>query len=788
MIRFARKSKFQFLFFSFLTIGLFAGGISVIQERNIVPEEVDLPVHQTTAVKAAQFLDKRFGSLNNGTAADMGLGFVAGYGNDVHNGITTVEDRDYLLMVSTYPSSCLKENNTNGKCDCEQTFAATGETVPCRYPKWGSDGKPAFGLFDDLHIVAERHPGGYYMIGNEPDGTAPGGAFIPPPVYAKWYKDFADEILKHDPTAKIAPGGLFYVNADYDGREYSMDGDSCNYQAGSDWKVCEADIYLWKDVETPSNNKKTSPRIPALLNAMDDPEDEEIIKNNSWAYLFVKDLLDLYQADSPGFQIEDLPIHWWNIHPYPREYEENGDLDSVKVEDAVSETIDAVDNFNQFLHLIGHQDRPLIATEVGIAHPPDFCRCGIGAGCENPIKQPLTNNYSDVVCLTQDDENEFEENYERNFQQFMPDVLEYFATSGKLHRWIWFYTHEPTYVENGQTIKGWPDMPSALFRYANGNWSELAQKYIDLASNYEDTSPPVISSVTAQFDTYVGSDKSKLKYNVSISATDGTITQPEVSGVTEYHYKLTDSSGKLIQEGFDASVLGTHQIVVETPATSTTSKLSLQVKDNAGNLSDPTVVYLSNFGTSLKTESSPSSFSKSLGAGVNLISIPTVMEGSGTSNVGSAKKLIELLESQGVEMSTIATYRNKFHVLGKSSDGYIGEDFQITPFDGLFLITKSVDSMSANGFKVKGAMQISLKSGWNFIPIINTDEELDADSVLTSINQLEGVTADIITRWGSGTYSNYSIIGSDKFGSNFTIDNTSSYWVRVVEGSGVFTP
>ena len=80
--------------------------------------------------------------------------------------------------------------------------------------------------------------------------------------------------------------------------------------------------------------------------------------------------------------------------------------------------------------------------------------------------------------------------------------------------------------------------------------------------------------------------------------------------------------------------------------------------------------------------------------------------------------------------------------------------------------------------------------GWHLIGVNGSSRSFTALSVIDSMNELEGLTVDNVTQWDhdSSRYEGLQKESGEVYGFDFPIEDKIGYFVRVAEGSGVWTP
>ncbi len=183
------------------------------------------------------------------------------------------------------------------------------------------------------------------------------------------------------------------------------------------------------------------------------------------------------------------------------------------------------------------------------------------------------------------------------------------------------------------------------------------------------------------------------------------------------------------------------------------------------------------------------SFKLSLQEGLNLVSFPIVFKNDKEEEIKKASELIEYLNKQGTEITTITAYRGgKFipYVI-REGKGF-GDDFNILPGEGYFIFSHVGGDFLHSGTKVKDGLEIQLYEGWNLVNIYNSNvKSYSGFDVLKKMKE-QSIGADIISKWEDGMYINIVSEESGEYGNDFEIYQNRGYFVRVAENGGPFTP
>lgn len=183
------------------------------------------------------------------------------------------------------------------------------------------------------------------------------------------------------------------------------------------------------------------------------------------------------------------------------------------------------------------------------------------------------------------------------------------------------------------------------------------------------------------------------------------------------------------------------------------------------------------------------SFKLVLQEGLNLVSFPIIFKNDNEEEIKKASELIEYLNNQGTEITTITTYRGGKFLPYVIRDGVgFGDDFNILPGEGYFVLSHSSGEFIFTGTKVKDGLEVQLYQGWNLVNIYNSEVESYSGFEILKKMKGESVGADILSKWEDGMYTNIVSEESGEYGTDFNVYQNRGYFVRVSGESGPFTP
>ncbi|MCA9374703.1 fibronectin type III domain-containing protein [Candidatus Dojkabacteria bacterium] len=183
-----------------------------------------------------------------------------------------------------------------------------------------------------------------------------------------------------------------------------------------------------------------------------------------------------------------------------------------------------------------------------------------------------------------------------------------------------------------------------------------------------------------------------------------------------------------------------------------------------------------------------------ISAGFNLVSFDFV-------DPSEPNMASDLLTSLNADYSdafySIARFDSgKWEVIGnRNGDTYGSQDFQIIPGRGYVLKSKQDLVVTLSGKGIAEPVPVSLMPGWNLVGVHGTGKAYTAESLIDSVNEQDGFTAVNVTEWDSskakyeGLQKETSDNGvADVYGFDFPINVTSGYFLKIDNGSGLWTP
>jgi len=188
-------------------------------------------------------------------------------------------------------------------------------------------------------------------------------------------------------------------------------------------------------------------------------------------------------------------------------------------------------------------------------------------------------------------------------------------------------------------------------------------------------------------------------------------------------------------------------------------------------------------------ERTADSFKLVLQEGYNLVSFPILFKDENEKEIKKASELIEYLNKQGAEITSITIYRGGKFMPYVIRDGKsFGDDFNILPGEGYFVKSNSSGEFLYSGTKVKDGLEILLYEGWNLVNIYNSNVNSYSGFEILKQMKDQSVGADILNKWEDGMYEGIVSEESGEYGTDFNVYQNRGYFVRVRENSGPFTP
>ncbi len=178
-----------------------------------------------------------------------------------------------------------------------------------------------------------------------------------------------------------------------------------------------------------------------------------------------------------------------------------------------------------------------------------------------------------------------------------------------------------------------------------------------------------------------------------------------------------------------------------------------------------------------------------MNVGWNLVGFPVFIKDR---SERTAKGLLTSMNEQGFFATHIAKYSDgKWHVLSyrKDEKSYFGNDFELLPGEGYFIKSFNKGLFTIIGNKYTDSVPVQFAAGWNLVNVVRQGDGYTATSLLNALNTAT-MPADTVSDYSSGLYHNLVQQGGVVYGSDFDINESKGYFIRVdqLESTKVWTP
>lgn len=229
--------------------------------------------------------------------------------------------------------------------------------------------------------------------------------------------------------------------------------------------------------------------------------------------------------------------------------------------------------------------------------------------------------------------------------------------------------------------------------------------------------------------------------------------------------------------------------------------LTIYVDTNTNGVYDESVdKKISDVASEIKIMALEQKYSYSLKEGYNFISFPFLV--SNTDSRTAASLLKTLNDVYDSPIFSISKFEGSWKVVGQNSVLYDNNDFQLIPGQGYVIKASRDINISIVGQPVKfdttqDSAPILFNLGWNLVGLYGEGvKPYTAESLLDSINSYQKVdfTADNVSKWDTevqmyeGLQKTYENGTPMVYGFDFPLETQSSYFVRVLQGSGNWNP
>lgn len=168
--------------------------------------------------------------------------------------------------------------------------------------------------------------------------------------------------------------------------------------------------------------------------------------------------------------------------------------------------------------------------------------------------------------------------------------------------------------------------------------------------------------------------------------------------------------------------------------------------------------------------------------GINMISFD-LMPMSEDMETLKARDIIKESEKIGTQIKYITYFEGGRWLSGYSclDSSCMGDNFTIVPGRGYLVYALENGVLRVPGYKLTSSIPVPFSSGWNFVGIHGYSKAYTAKSLIQSINNITGLTADNVTWWptSKGKYEGIQITNGKEYGFDFPITTSNGYFVRI---------
>ncbi len=110
-----------------------------------------------------------------------------------------------------------------------------------------------------------------------------------------------------------------------------------------------------------------------------------------------------------------------------------------------------------------------------------------------------------------------------------------------------------------------------------------------------------------------------------------------------------------------------------------------------------------------------------------------------------------------------------------------GDDFALTPGRGYLVRSSENKEVMLPGFKITSEVPINFSAGWNLVGIHGYSKAFTAKTLIESVNNVEGLTADNVSWWptSKGRYEGLQVNDGQEYGLDFPISPLNGYFIRI---------
>lgn len=112
-----------------------------------------------------------------------------------------------------------------------------------------------------------------------------------------------------------------------------------------------------------------------------------------------------------------------------------------------------------------------------------------------------------------------------------------------------------------------------------------------------------------------------------------------------------------------------------------------------------------------------------------------------------------------------------------------GVSFNLGFGKGYIIVAEEDTTVTIPGYNVQSPVPIAFSSGWNLVGIHGYDTQYTANSLINSINTIQGLKSNNVTYWptSKGMYQGYQLSEGQAYGQDFSISKDLGYFVRISE-------
>lgn len=110
-----------------------------------------------------------------------------------------------------------------------------------------------------------------------------------------------------------------------------------------------------------------------------------------------------------------------------------------------------------------------------------------------------------------------------------------------------------------------------------------------------------------------------------------------------------------------------------------------------------------------------------------------------------------------------------------------GNSFPLVFGKGYVVVAERETTISIPGYEISSTIPIALSAGWNLIGVHGYSTAFTARSLIDSINEVKGLTADNVSWWptSKGKYEGLQVSEGQEYGLDFPISPLNGYFIRI---------